>query len=189
MFYRRVFTPLDPALKMAICFGFFVTLSYPLTIWVTMANCCRPVSYFWNKFSGAKGTCINVNQFVLALGIINMLNDFIVLLIPFPRIVTLQMSVRKKVAICGIMAVGVLYAPQTRSIDSSALTSLQTIQCLRRQHCPHPLPLPLHSRNRRHLANGPRIHLVHHRALRRNRLRLSTALSTPRPASPRVRSY
>lgn len=108
MFYRRVFTPLDPALKIAICFGFFLTLSYPLTIWVTMANCCRPVSYFWNKFSGAEGKCINVNQFFLALGIINMLNDFIVLLIPFPRIVTLQMSIRKKVAICGIMAVGLL---------------------------------------------------------------------------------
>jgi hypothetical protein len=38
-----------------------------------------------------------------------MLNDFIILAIPFPPIAQLQMTLRKKLAICGIMAVGILY--------------------------------------------------------------------------------
>ncbi|KXG53367.1 uncharacterized protein PGRI_004170 [Penicillium griseofulvum] len=106
-FYRRVFSPLEPSLKMALIFGLFLTLSYPIIIWVTMGNACRPVSHFWTQFSATEGKCINVNQFFLALGILNMLNDFIILIIPFPRIARLQMTLRKKLAICGIMAVGI----------------------------------------------------------------------------------
>ncbi|CAG7957192.1 unnamed protein product [Penicillium nalgiovense] len=64
-------------------------------------------SHFWTQFSGTEGQCINVNQFFLALGILNMLNDFIIIVIPFPRIAQLQMTQRKKLAICGIMAVGI----------------------------------------------------------------------------------
>jgi hypothetical protein len=32
----------------------------------------------WTQFSGTEGKCIDVNQFFLALGILNMLNDFII---------------------------------------------------------------------------------------------------------------
>jgi hypothetical protein len=74
-----------------------------------MGNSCRPVSHFWTQFSGTEGECIDVDRFFLALGILNMLNDFIILIIPFPRIVKLQMNPRKKLAICAILAVGILY--------------------------------------------------------------------------------
>ncbi|RAH79599.1 hypothetical protein BO86DRAFT_449542 [Aspergillus japonicus CBS 114.51] len=60
-FYWRVFSPLKPILKVALLFGAFLTLSYPIIVWVTMSNSCKP----------------------------------------------LQMSVQKKLAISGIMAVGV----------------------------------------------------------------------------------
>ncbi|PKY01835.1 pth11-like integral membrane protein [Aspergillus campestris IBT 28561] len=106
-FYIRIFTPLDRYSRYAIAFGFFLTISYPIIIWITMGNCCRPLSFYWNQFIGEKGTCIDVNTFFLALAIINMINDFIVLLIPIPRIMKLQMTRRKKVAISAIMAVGI----------------------------------------------------------------------------------
>ncbi|KAJ5779903.1 hypothetical protein N7457_007623 [Penicillium paradoxum] len=106
-FYRRVFFPLEKYLKVALIFGGVLTLCYPIIIWVTMGNACKPVTYFWTQFSGTKGQCINVEQFFFALGILNMLNDFIVLIIPFPRIVRLQMTPKKKLAICAIMAVGI----------------------------------------------------------------------------------
>ncbi|PYH45564.1 uncharacterized protein BP01DRAFT_318878, partial [Aspergillus saccharolyticus JOP 1030-1] len=106
-FYRRVFSPLKPLLKVALFFGTSMTLSYPIIVWVTMSNACKPLPYFWTQFSGTSGRCIDVDRFFLAAGILNMLNDFIVLVIPFPRIVKLQMSVEKKLAISGIMAVGI----------------------------------------------------------------------------------
>ncbi|KAJ5738130.1 hypothetical protein N7493_001285 [Penicillium malachiteum] len=49
---------------------------------------------------------LDVAKFFIGAGVINMLNDFILLLIPFPRIIKLQMPVKKKAAICCIMAVG-----------------------------------------------------------------------------------
>ncbi|BCR98090.1 uncharacterized protein AKAW2_31409S [Aspergillus luchuensis] len=107
-FYRRVFmaSHADLSLRIGIYLGFFLTLSYPIIICVTMATACKPASYFWDQFGGASGTCIDTDTFFLALGIINMLNDIVVLLIPFPQIAKLQMNRRKKVAISGILAVG-----------------------------------------------------------------------------------
>ncbi|KAL3436150.1 hypothetical protein BDV09DRAFT_184527 [Aspergillus tetrazonus] len=106
-FYKRIFSPLERYLKIAIFVSGAITLSYPIMVWVTMSTACRPLSYFWTQFSGTKGECFDINTFFLAAGIINMLNDIIILAIPFPRIIKLQMTLRKKVAVCGIMAVGI----------------------------------------------------------------------------------
>ncbi|RDW67449.1 uncharacterized protein DSM5745_09315 [Aspergillus mulundensis] len=106
-FYKRVFSPLEQSLKIAMAISGIITASYPIIVWVTMSTSCRPVSHFWTQFSGTAGTCIDINQFFLAAGIINMLNDFIILAIPFPRIAKLQMTLKKKAAVCGIMAVGI----------------------------------------------------------------------------------
>lgn len=73
-----------------------------------MANACRPLSFYWNQFVGEEGKCIDINTFYLALAIINMVNDVIVLLIPIPQILKLQMSGRKKAAVCSIMLLGSL---------------------------------------------------------------------------------
>ncbi|KAL4972846.1 hypothetical protein BDW66DRAFT_169150 [Aspergillus desertorum] len=106
-FYKRIFSPLERYLRIAILVSGSITLSYPIIVWVTMSTACRPLSYFWTQFSGAKGKCVDINTFFLAAGIINMFNDIIILAIPFPRIVKLQMTLRKKLAVCGIMAVGI----------------------------------------------------------------------------------
>ncbi|OJJ42357.1 hypothetical protein ASPZODRAFT_77114 [Penicilliopsis zonata CBS 506.65] len=106
-FYRRIFSPLELSLRVALICGGFLTLGYPIIVWVTMSTSCRPLSFFWTQFSGTQGECIDINTFFLAAGILNMLNDFVLLVIPFPRIVRLHMTVQKKVAICAIMAVGI----------------------------------------------------------------------------------
>ncbi|KAL4733161.1 hypothetical protein BDV11DRAFT_200568 [Aspergillus similis] len=106
-FYKRIFSPLERYLKIALLVSGAITLSYPIIVWVTMSTACRPFSYFWTQFSGTKGKCVDINTFFLAAGIINMLNDIIILAIPFPRIIKLQMTLRKKLAVCGIMAVGI----------------------------------------------------------------------------------
>ncbi|GKZ73649.1 hypothetical protein AnigIFM60653_010805 [Aspergillus niger] len=107
-FYRRVFVVVHQplSLRLSILFGFLLALSYPVIVWVAMGNCCRPLSYFWNQFLGASGTCIDTDTFFLATGIINMVNDIIILLIPFRQIAKLQMNRRKKIAVCLILALG-----------------------------------------------------------------------------------
>ncbi|KAH7128033.1 pth11-like integral membrane protein [Dactylonectria estremocensis] len=105
-FYLRIFTNGDVLFKLSMGLGFFLSISYPFIIWITMANCCKPVSFYWLQFTGATGTCIDVNKFFLALGIINMLADVIVLIIPIPQILKLQMSRKKKAGVSGIMLLG-----------------------------------------------------------------------------------
>ncbi|OLN83274.1 hypothetical protein CCHL11_03007 [Colletotrichum chlorophyti] len=106
MFYQRIFVTTVPSFKISMMLGYFLSAVYPVVIWVTMANACRPVSFYWNQFIGAPGKCIDLNTFYLALGIINMVNDIVVLLIPIPQILKLNMSGRKKFAVCSIMLLG-----------------------------------------------------------------------------------
>ncbi|KAJ5667441.1 hypothetical protein N7507_003305 [Penicillium longicatenatum] len=107
IFYHRIFSPFDSWMKWAVVFGWFQTLTYPIYLWTCMGCLCTPRKYFWLQFGGTlTGTCLDVAKFFIGAGILNMLNDFILLIIPFPRIAKLQMSIKKKVAIGGIMAVG-----------------------------------------------------------------------------------
>lgn len=55
---------------------------------------------------GTSGTCIDVGQFYVILSIINLLTSVIVLLIPVPEVIKLQMSRGKKAAVFGILALG-----------------------------------------------------------------------------------
>jgi hypothetical protein len=96
----------EPVFRTSIIFGYFLSISYPIVVWVTMGNACRPIEHFWTQFSGTEGKCIDINKFFLALGIINMINDFYVLLIPIPQIFQLQMSMRKRLGITSIMMLG-----------------------------------------------------------------------------------
>ncbi|KAK7425719.1 hypothetical protein QQZ08_007818 [Neonectria magnoliae] len=76
-----------------------LTAVYPVILWVTMACACRP-------YLGAKGTCIDMHLFFLVLGIVNILNDIVILLVPIPRILHLHLKKRVKASICGIMLLG-----------------------------------------------------------------------------------
>ncbi|KAK1448259.1 hypothetical protein CCUS01_11842 [Colletotrichum cuscutae] len=109
LFYQRIFllsTASSSSFKFSLIAGYVLSIAYPIIIWATMANACRPLSFYWNQFVGEQGKCIDINSFYLALAIINMVNDIIVLLIPIPQILKLQMSGRKKAAVCSIMLLG-----------------------------------------------------------------------------------
>lgn len=85
-----------------------MTTVYPLILWITMASACQPVSHYWNQYIGGKGKCIDVKLFFLVLGIVNMINDIILLVVPIPQILVLQMNNRMKASIIGIMLLGSL---------------------------------------------------------------------------------
>ncbi|KAF4838616.1 Satratoxin biosynthesis SC1 cluster protein 4 [Colletotrichum tropicale] len=106
LFYQRVFISRVPSFRLSLITGYFLSIAYPIVIWGTMGNACKPLHFYWDQFIGAQGTCIDLNTFYLALGIINMINDIIVLLLPIPQILKLQMSGRKKLAVCSIMLLG-----------------------------------------------------------------------------------
>ncbi|SCV36303.1 related to integral membrane protein [Fusarium fujikuroi] len=106
LFYGRIFVSTELLFSLSMKFGYFLSISYPMVIWITMGNVCRPLDHFWTQFAGTNGTCIDINKFFLALGIINMINDFYILLIPIPHIFRIQMSLRKKIGVVSILLLG-----------------------------------------------------------------------------------
>ncbi|KAK6614264.1 hypothetical protein H4I96_00585 [Botrytis cinerea] len=50
--------------------------------------------------------CIDYLLFFLVFGIVNMINDVIILIVPIPRILKLRMNKRKKFSVAGIMLLG-----------------------------------------------------------------------------------
>ncbi|KAM0354786.1 hypothetical protein ACHAPU_000607 [Fusarium lateritium] len=106
LFYRRVFTRGGVTFRVAFWFGTVLVMSYPIIFAFTMGFSCRPLSHFWTRVEGTEGTCIDVGQFFVILAIINLVTNVIVLLIPVPEVLKLQMSKEKKAAVFGIMALG-----------------------------------------------------------------------------------
>ncbi|KAI1759531.1 hypothetical protein GGR53DRAFT_140751 [Hypoxylon sp. FL1150] len=106
LFYRRIFKRGTKWFHIRLAFAFFLCTSYPLCIWLVMAFVCKPASQFWTQFLGTTGECIDVDTAFMVLTVVNMINDIIVLMVPIPEILQLQMSSNKKLAVCGVMLLG-----------------------------------------------------------------------------------
>ncbi|RYP70557.1 hypothetical protein DL771_005376 [Monosporascus sp. 5C6A] len=106
LFYSRIFSRGTTWFKIRLAFAAFLSIAYPISIWGVMAGACKPINFFWNQFKGAEGKCIDINTPFMVLTVANMVNDIIVLLVPIPEILQLQMSNRKKAGVTGIMLLG-----------------------------------------------------------------------------------
>ncbi|KAI5196665.1 hypothetical protein E4T39_07678 [Aureobasidium subglaciale] len=114
LLYRRLFyvtssreVSADRTFYIMLWVAIVFTATYPLIMWIVMAVACRPVSFFWRRYAGATdGVCIDVLSFFLVFGIVNMINDLIVLAVPIPRILKLRTSSREKISIMGILLLG-----------------------------------------------------------------------------------
>lgn len=79
----------------------WIVLSFLLATWIstTLATifACDPISYAWNSVIGEKGTCINRQNAVYAYAALNIAYDFVVLLLPIPRLLRLKVSTGEKI--------------------------------------------------------------------------------------------
>ncbi|KAI1773262.1 hypothetical protein F4818DRAFT_122196 [Hypoxylon cercidicola] len=106
LFYRRIFQRGTQWFHIRLAIASFLCIAYPITIWLVMAFVCKPVSQFWTQFLGTEGKCIDINTAFMVLTVVNMVNDIVVLMVPIPEILQLQMSSQKKMAVCGVMLLG-----------------------------------------------------------------------------------
>lgn len=58
---------------------------------------CNPVDFAWNSAVGAQGQCMDRQAAVYAYGALNIIYDFLVLLLPIPRLMLLNVSTGDKV--------------------------------------------------------------------------------------------
>lgn len=86
---------------MSLVIGYFVACSLAAIFG------CQPVSYFWNE--DQPGRCMNEYMFFKVNGILNLILDILVLLLPWPMLWRLQMHTKKKIALSMIFSLGLLY--------------------------------------------------------------------------------
>lgn len=67
---------------------------------------CTPVDRAWDK--SIHGTCISLTAFWFAGAVLNVIGDFLILLLPMPMIRTLHMPVRQKWGVGMMFALGAL---------------------------------------------------------------------------------
>ncbi|KAI0406511.1 hypothetical protein F4802DRAFT_596206 [Xylaria palmicola] len=106
LFYRSLFKRGSKWFHIRLAFAAFFSLGYLFSIWGAAAALCQPTEYFWTRFLKAKGKCININGSFLSLTVLNLVADLLVLIVPIPEILGLQMSTKKKLGVCGVMLLG-----------------------------------------------------------------------------------
>jgi hypothetical protein len=68
---------------------------------------CLPITYIWTSWDGLhKGKCINLNAFVWAHAILDIVFDCIIFALPIPELIKLKMSLKKRIMIVAMFSVG-----------------------------------------------------------------------------------
>jgi hypothetical protein len=115
LLYVRVFSTAQTIFRHCIYAAFFVTMALGTTFIIVMLTGCQPLEYFWTSFDGvSEGTCIAFGSFFAAFSVFNVSLDVFLLVLPIPMVLKLHMSARKKLIVCALMMLGILYVPAAR---------------------------------------------------------------------------
>lgn len=84
------------------CFGIANTL--------VMMFQCTPISFFWTSWTGENpGKCLNSNMFSWIRGGLEIALDLCIIALPFPLLLKLQMSTKRKIQVISMFCVGFVY--------------------------------------------------------------------------------
>ncbi|KAI1125669.1 hypothetical protein F5Y10DRAFT_225845 [Nemania abortiva] len=67
---------------------------------------CIPIKYTWINSLADPRFCINYNIFWLATGVVEAFIDVLILLLPIEVVAKLQLSTKKKIAVCSVFIIG-----------------------------------------------------------------------------------
>lgn len=119
-FYLRVFV--NKGLRIGVKIAMAVTLLWSAGNIIQVFVICRPFRSSWDIT--VPGVCGNRQGSFIAIGVFNVVTDFIILLLPIPTVWGLQMRKSAKVALTGVFCVGLLCVIQRVTYILSLLVSL-----------------------------------------------------------------
>ncbi|KAI1389506.1 uncharacterized protein F4822DRAFT_427855 [Hypoxylon trugodes] len=106
-FYYRLFGMFGNFWRMSLFLGGFLTVGHTISAWISLAIMCRPISAIWDQYLGiVQAKCIDIKAAYISYASINIPLDILILVIPIPQILKLQMSMRKKLQICTLFSLG-----------------------------------------------------------------------------------
>ena len=114
-FYRRIFAS---KVYRRIADGFLVFIACWTTafLFATVFQCI-PVSTIWTKFEYEYGdSCFKVIPFYYTFQITDATCDLAILILPLPMLWQLQLPLKQKAAVGGMLLLGALYVFRTHSV-------------------------------------------------------------------------
>jgi hypothetical protein len=83
----------------------FLVLFGLWTVFGTIFN-CYPVAAYWGATQGIKGQCIDKSSITFLNASLNIITDFIVIIVPIPLLWNLQIPRKQKMILMGLFGVG-----------------------------------------------------------------------------------
>ncbi|KAL2840661.1 hypothetical protein BJY01DRAFT_16514 [Aspergillus pseudoustus] len=121
LFYTRIFPSRN--FHTAIWVLVFIAAGYNIASVLANVFSCNPIAKSWD-LSITRGTCMNRPVFYFANAGLGIFTDFATVLVPVPWLRRLQMPLRQKVAVGGILAMGCFVGV----VSCIRLSSLYTLQ-------------------------------------------------------------
>ena len=110
LLYLRIWQADEPRNKRfrLMCYGLCVFMvCFAITFGLLFGLSCTPISYAWERWDNTKqGRCVDILATLFACATINIVLDFIVCLLPIPKLASLSISTPKKIGISFIFMLG-----------------------------------------------------------------------------------
>lgn len=103
-FYYRL-SPV-PAYQCAVYTTAFVCAGGLGAIWFSVLFACKPIAAAWDVRLAAEAVCVNRPAIYIIQAALGCITDLMLLLLPIPTIIGLHLSVRQKVGLLGMFAIG-----------------------------------------------------------------------------------
>ncbi|KAL4795365.1 hypothetical protein BDV19DRAFT_363010 [Aspergillus venezuelensis] len=116
LLYLRLFP--EKTMRMAIFITLGLTAAWGLSLLLSNVFSCTPVSYIWHSWDGEhEGSCISHEKVMWTHAITNIVFDVLIIALPMPTLLKLNMSMKKKIGVVIMFGVGLLYVQLLCSID------------------------------------------------------------------------
>lgn len=107
LFYLKIFPKREVKIAVWVLIGF--NLAYLITFEVISIWQCRPIQGAWLAWDGTfEATCNDINMQGWMAAALNLVLDLATIILPLPELVSLSMSLRKKIQILSMFCVGFL---------------------------------------------------------------------------------
>lgn len=105
--YNRIFQARNFRILIWVAMG--IVSAYGLAFLLVFALQCKPPSYSWLDWSqGTELECLNIADMSWAMAAFNIFLDIVVIVIPIPQLLSLQLSWRKKLQVTALFCLGFL---------------------------------------------------------------------------------
>lgn len=108
VFYYRIFP--TKKFRIAIYVLIFYVVGYSTASVLANVFSCNPIAASWDYELALTAKCINRPAFYFAQAALGIVADFATLIAPVPMMMKLQLPLRQRIGIAGLLTTGGLYA-------------------------------------------------------------------------------